>query len=159
MYIEIDGWKIGLTFSSAHLIPGHSKCSRMHGHQYGIKVKIHGNEVKGMIVDFHYLKDILRNFREMIDHRLILPIPGKSDFIHVEVKEETAYVSFDNKKYSLPVGDCIFLPIQVPTAENLSAYLAEVLAKEMKKFENINKVEACIDEGAGQGVWHSLELK
>ena len=44
MQIIIDGWDAGIKFSACHFIPGHDKCSRLHGHIYAIHAKIFGNQ-------------------------------------------------------------------------------------------------------------------
>lgn len=42
---------------SAHFIPGHKTCEKMHGHTYKIEVKIEGTKDKsGMIIDFYEIK-------------------------------------------------------------------------------------------------------
>ncbi|RLF42165.1 MAG: 6-pyruvoyl tetrahydropterin synthase family protein, partial [Thermoplasmata archaeon] len=41
-YIEIDGWRANIRFSSAHIIPEYDKCGRLHGHTYAIHAKIYG---------------------------------------------------------------------------------------------------------------------
>ena len=44
--LEVDGWKSGVRFSSAHLLPGHKKCSVLHGHTYAIHAKFYGEKDK-----------------------------------------------------------------------------------------------------------------
>ncbi|RLF38168.1 MAG: 6-pyruvoyl tetrahydropterin synthase family protein, partial [Thermoplasmata archaeon] len=52
-YIRIDGWKAGIKFSAAHIIPEYEKCGRLHGHSYAIHAKVYGNpNEKGIIMDF-----------------------------------------------------------------------------------------------------------
>jgi len=52
---------------SAHYLPGHGKCGRVHGHTYKIEVVVEG-EVRenGMVIDFMTLKKELRkSFKNM----------------------------------------------------------------------------------------------
>ena len=42
--LEIDGWKSGIRFSSAHLLPGHKRCGVLHGHTYVINAKVYGEK-------------------------------------------------------------------------------------------------------------------
>ncbi len=59
------------TFDSAHYIPNHPKCGRVHGHTYAVEVEVEGELRNGMIVDFADLKSILRETLKKFDHRLI----------------------------------------------------------------------------------------
>ncbi len=59
------------TFDSAHFIPNHPKCGKVHGHTYTVEVEVEGDLKNGMIVDFADLKSILRDTLSKFDHRLI----------------------------------------------------------------------------------------
>ena len=59
--LEINGWDLGIKFSASHFIPTHKNCSRLHGHDYGIRFKIHGELNENMILmDFSEIKKNLR---------------------------------------------------------------------------------------------------
>ena len=61
-FIEIDGWRSNIRFSSAHIIPEYEKCGRLHGHTYAVHVKVRGLPDKnGIILDFSILKDIIKD--------------------------------------------------------------------------------------------------
>lgn len=66
--------RIGVSerFSSAHAIPGHEKCGKIHGHNFRVEIEVEG-EVKenGMVMDFFDLKKHLREVLEDFDHRLL----------------------------------------------------------------------------------------
>jgi 6-pyruvoyltetrahydropterin/6-carboxytetrahydropterin synthase len=63
--------KLGITeyIDCAHLLPGHTKCGRLHGHTYRVDVVIEGEKKSGMIIDFADLKDTIRNVLGDYDHR------------------------------------------------------------------------------------------
>ena len=63
--------KLGITeyIDCAHLLPGHEKCGRLHGHTYTIDVIIEGEKKQGMIVDFAELKSAVRTVLAEYDHR------------------------------------------------------------------------------------------
>lgn len=69
------------TFDSAHYLPnvpqGH-KCGRMHGHTYTLTVFISGNPEKssGWIIDYGELKNSIKQFLDILDHKLLNEIPG-----------------------------------------------------------------------------------
>jgi 6-pyruvoyltetrahydropterin/6-carboxytetrahydropterin synthase len=57
---------------SAHYLPGHGKCGRVHGHTYKIEVIIEG-EVResGMVIDFYDLKKGVKETLTEYDHMLL----------------------------------------------------------------------------------------
>ena len=57
---------------SAHYLPGHGKCGRIHGHTYKIEVIIEG-EVResGMVIDFYDLKKGIKETLQEYDHKLL----------------------------------------------------------------------------------------
>jgi 6-pyruvoyltetrahydropterin/6-carboxytetrahydropterin synthase len=59
------------TFDSAHFIPNHERCGKVHGHTYKVEVEVEGELKDGMIVDFADLKAILGDIVAKYDHRLI----------------------------------------------------------------------------------------
>ena len=54
---------------SAHYLPGHGKCGRVHGHTYKIEVVVEG-EVRenGMVIDFYDLKKGIKETLQEYDH-------------------------------------------------------------------------------------------
>ncbi|MCK4902709.1 MAG: 6-carboxytetrahydropterin synthase [Thermoplasmatales archaeon] len=149
-YIYIDGWKSNIRFSSAHIIPEYEKCGRLHGHTYAVHVKIYGKpDKKGIIMDFSLLKDILREVVSKLDHKLL--VPEKSNVVKIEKQKDDVKISSLGKNYVFPLNDCIFLPIDSTSAENLSKYILERLIKETSFPKNIEGIEIGVDEGYGQG--------
>ncbi len=57
---------------SAHYLPGHGKCGRVHGHTYKIEVVVEG-EVRenGMVIDFYDLKKGIKETLQEYDHTLL----------------------------------------------------------------------------------------
>jgi len=157
-YIYIDGWKVNIRFSSAHIIPEYEKCGRLHGHTYAIHAKITGNYDKnGIIMDFSQLKDALKEIADELDHKILIPEKNTS----ITIKKNSSYVkiSFLDKSYSFPLSDCIFLPIRSSTAENLALYVLEKIQKEITFLKNIESIEIGIDEGYGQGARISKNIQ
>lgn len=151
-YVKIDGWKAGIKFSAAHIIPEYEKCGRLHGHSYAIHAKVYGeiNE-RGIILDFLSLKEILRNIAEELDHKILIPERHRN----VKVREVDNYVEImsNGKKYLFPKEDCALLPINSTSAETLASYIADKLIQQIAREENILEVELGLDEGQGQGAW------
>ncbi len=63
--------RLGITdyLDCAHLLPGHSKCGRLHGHTYRIQVVVDGEAKEGMVLDFADLKRQVRSVLSRYDHR------------------------------------------------------------------------------------------
>ncbi len=150
MILEINGWDVNIKFSASHFIPYHGKCSRLHGHDYGIRIRIDGDMNEDhMVIDFIELKNALRSIVEELDHHVL--VPKKSSIMSVEEIEARVMVSFDDKEYIFPVEDVYYVDVEVPTAEELSKYILDKLLKKLKILENIKRIELCLDEGIGQG--------
>ena len=148
--LEINGWKSGIRFSSAHLLPGHKKCSVLHGHTYAIHAKFYGEKDKqDFVIDFSIVKSTLRKIADRLDHTVLIP----ENSTYVETGDKEIQVVFDSKKYVFPREDCILLPIRNVTAENLAEFILEEFLKEAPPPQNVKKIELGVDEGYGQGAW------
>ena len=114
MKLEINGWSSKITFSATHLIPGHYKCGRLHGHDYAINAKVEGEVGRdGVIMDFINVKDFLRGIASELDHRVL--VPTKDPAVRVS-KKTVEYISKD-KEYKFPREDCALLDLEVASAE------------------------------------------
>ena len=147
-FVEIDGWKLNIQFSSAHLIPGHKKCGRLHGHTYAIHAKVYGEkDKKGFIIDFSLIKTALKNIADDLDHKVLIPEKNSSiDIGKIEIK-----MSNDGKRYVFPREDCVLLPVECITVENLAEYVLNLFIKKTRLPKNVKKIEIGVDEGFGQG--------
>jgi len=149
-YIYIDGWKLNIRFSSAHIIPDYEKCGQLHGHTYAVHAKVVGEpDEKGIIMDFSLLKDILNETVKDLDHKVL--IPEKSSFISIEKKGNNIKLVFLKKHYVLPLEDCIFLPIDSTSAENLARYVLGRVLEKISPLKQVESIEIGVDEGFGQG--------
>lgn len=178
MKLILKGENCGFTWSASHLLPGHFKCSRMHGHNYVMDVEIEtGDSVNlkdGMIVDFVKIKKFIRDMIEEYDHKLMLPFnvfqesnafqeTNFSNMIIVKYKIEGVDgfkikykgMKDENKIYYIPVSDVFFInKVEFITAEELSRHFKE---KVIQIFEDIEDdvlyedIYVTIYEDTGQG--------
>ena len=61
-------------FSSGHYLRNYrGKCENPHGHNYKVRVTLHGKELdhSGLLLDFKELKNVLRPVVEYLDHKMI----------------------------------------------------------------------------------------
>lgn len=153
--LKLDGWEKSITFSAAHLLPGHEKCGRIHGHNYAIHVIISGEPKKsGVVYDFLPIKEKLRNIAERLDHRILIA----SGMEGLTVKDDEVIIELEDKRYVFPEEDALILDIEQVTAEQLALYLLEKVIEELDFPEKINSVEIGIDESRGQGAWAKRDL-
>ncbi|MGQ9587340.1 MAG: 6-pyruvoyl trahydropterin synthase family protein [Thermoplasmata archaeon] len=155
MRLEINGWSSKITFSATHIIPGHAKCGRLHGHDYAISATIEGEMgPEGVIMDFISVRDFLRGIASELDHRVIIPRrdPG------VKVTKEYVEYTAGDKKFVFPVSDCILLDLDVTSAETLATFVLNRVIEKVKFPENVKRIEVGVDEGRGQGAWTAREL-
>lgn len=66
-------------FSSSHQVPGHAKCSHLHGHRWRIAVTITGGidpESGYMLKGDQLMEDVEQLCKELDDEDLALMVPG-----------------------------------------------------------------------------------
>ncbi len=153
MEIFIDGNYANIRFSSAHFIPGNWKCSRIHGHDYSISVRLMGSlEGKNYLIDFTKVKSALREIADGLDHRVL--IPERRDGIAIREDGKNLTVEIEGKRYSFPVDESKIIPVRDTTAECLSKYILDEFLKSLG--QRMEMVEVEVHEGPGQyakSVW------
>ena len=172
MKILVNGIQSNLRFSSAHVIPGHEACGFIHGHSYFVDVEIEGERAGKFefVVDFKDIKKYTKAICDELDHRLLIPVYNdliefkdfdkKSGSIFDLKKGKSVYFKIEGKGYSLPSQDCVFLPLPYTSAEELSKFFAETLAKKLAEdYDNLEYISVCVNEGIGQGAVYRKELE
>ncbi len=151
MFLELDGWKTEVRFAAAHFIPSHDKCSRLHGHDYGVRARVHGVVKDSFIVDFLELRRIILEIIDPIDHRVIVPIvDGISS--HREEGNQVI-VEYQGKKFSFFLPDVYYLNDTTSSSEALAKQVGSKLWERLSPNENVSRIELSIDEGPGMGAW------
>lgn len=146
MEIRLSGAELGLRFDAAHFIPGHEKCSRLHGHTYTVDLEVEGPIRDGMVLDFAKAKAVIREVIADLDHRVLVPRHLAEEVGGViKVKHGTA-------EYLIPAAEVVLLPIAATSAE----LLAELLlgrVEELLAEAGIDRIRLGLHEGLGQGAW------
>ncbi|HTN76813.1 MAG TPA: 6-pyruvoyl tetrahydropterin synthase family protein [Pirellulaceae bacterium] len=147
-----------LVFSAAHFITFNGNiCERLHGHNYRVRVEIAGPlDENHYVIDFIALRDTLKAICDELDHRMLLPTQHPD--IHVVASEKEVEVTFEDRRWVFPAGDCFLLPVPNTTAELLARYIALRLldALEARTGTRPNYVRLGVDENFGQ--WGEVEL-
>lgn len=153
--LELNGWDAHIGFSAAHMLPGHFKCGRIHGHNYALSAKILGEESpEGLVFDFLPLKKKLREIAEELDHKVLLP----AEMDGLDVGEEEVEATVDGKRYVFPREDSLILDINQVTTEELSRHFIDRVVEDIDFPEGVKVVEIGVDESRGQGAWARREL-
>jgi 6-pyruvoyltetrahydropterin/6-carboxytetrahydropterin synthase len=147
-----------LVFSSAHFITfAGDICERLHGHNYGLRAEVEGElDQNRYVIDFIAFRDSLAELVNRLDHHMLLP--EKHPLIHVEEKADEVVVRFREKRWVFPREDCVLLPIENTTAEEIAWWIAMELRKKLypQIGPRITTLEVSVDENHGQ--WGTCRL-
>ncbi len=153
--LKLNGWEKSITFSASHILPGHNKCGRIHGHNYAIHVRISGEPSEsGVVFDFLPIKEKLREIAERLDHRILIA----SGMEGLERRDNEIMIEIGDKRYVFPEEDSLVLDIDQVTAEQLALFLLDEVIEELDFPEKVNSVEIGVDESRGQGAWARKEI-
>lgn len=156
MEIHVDGWSSNIRFSSAHFIPKLGKCSRIHGHDYGVKLRLYGEKVNGVLIDFTDLKKAMREAISDIDHKLL--IPGRSGEATYTINNGEVEVKYENKRIVAVENDVHICDVEVTSSEELSEYIGRRIMKNLGHRPNLSRMEVGVEEGPGQGSFVEIDL-
>lgn len=59
------------SFEAAHYLPGHPKCSQLHGHTYKVELLIETDDEADIVMDFGELRGKLKEALSEYDHKLL----------------------------------------------------------------------------------------
>ena len=143
---------------AGHRVVGHeSKCRHLHGHNYvfhfhvapkpidGVSVKGDPLDQVGRVIDFSVVKSTLCEWLETNwDHRFLhweedLLIAG---LVYAKCKGNNSLSIEDDKDF---MDSLVSLPFN-PTAENLAAYMVEVIGPRLLDEHGVTLVKCVIEE-------------
>jgi 6-pyruvoyltetrahydropterin/6-carboxytetrahydropterin synthase len=144
--------KDDLVFSAGHFITYEGEvCEPLHGHDYRVAAEVHGPlDENQYVVDFLALHDALKAIVDELDHRVLLPTEHPR--IRVSAGEREVEVTFDDRRWVFPRGDCLLLPLANTTTELLARHVARRLRDELQARCGTRppRVRIEIDESYGQ---------
>lgn len=144
--------KEAMVFSAAHFLTFNGdQIERLHGHNYTVAAEVFGQlDENHYVIDFIALRDTLQKIAQRLDHYTLLPL--KHPLIKVVATEEEVEVTFREKRWIFPRGDCVLLPIANTTAELIARYiglqLRDALQKRTGVLPALMRIE--VDERFGQ---------
>jgi 6-pyruvoyltetrahydropterin/6-carboxytetrahydropterin synthase len=145
-------------FSSGHFISYQgSKCERLHGHNYRVAVEVSGPlDANHYVFDFIALKNLTKTITDELDHRMMLPL--RNSVIGVKQEGQQIKVRYSDRRWSFPVEDCVLLPIENTTAEQLARYIAGRLCVLLKDQHNFipETMSVEVEESPGQSAIYEM---
>lgn len=126
-------------------------CERLHGHNYRVAAEVEGPlDENQYVVDFIALRNTLRAILDDLDHRMLLPTGHPQ--IHVAADAVQVEVTFADRRWVFPRGDCVLLPIANTTAELLARHIGLRLLEQL--HPHLGDRHICVrievDESFGQ---------
>ena len=147
-----------LVFCCGHFISyeGH-KCEKLHGHNYRATVEVVGVLDENFYVfDFVALKRLTKAITDELDHHMLLATRNAQ--IKVEETADRIRVTYKDREWIFPHGDCVLLPIENTTAELIARYIAMRLIASMLKecsfVPDVLRVE--VEENIGQSATYEF---
>jgi 6-pyruvoyltetrahydropterin/6-carboxytetrahydropterin synthase len=141
-----------LVFSAAHFITfAGGICEELHGHDFRVAVEVEGPlDENRYVVDFVALQAAIQKIVIGLDHRLLLPTEHPR--IRVTVDEEEVEARFEDRRWVLPRGDCVLLPIANTTSELLAQQIGIRLRGELRAEGRIEPeiVRVEVSESSGR---------
>ena len=148
-----------LVFSAAHFITFNGNvCERLHGHNWRTAVEVVGPlDENRYVFDFIALRDALQKIVNELDHRVLLPTTHRQIRVQADEREVTA--SFESRRWVFPREDCVLLPVENTTAEEIAAWIARRLRDVVIAATKtpIEMIQVEVEENFGQ--WAICELK
>jgi 6-pyruvoyltetrahydropterin/6-carboxytetrahydropterin synthase len=144
--LELARGDIG--FSAAHFSIHDGRSERLHGHNYLVRLWVRGAVgAEGTVMDFAALKTVLRALCADLDERML--VPTRSPHIAVEETLETVTLTEGSRRFVLPRGDVVLLPIVSTTCECLAAHLLGEVRSRLGPGEF--RLTLLVEETPGQG--------
>ncbi len=144
--LELARGDIG--FSAAHFSIHQGRSERLHGHNYRVSLRARGpvND-DGIVVDFSALKAALRERCAALDERML--VPTQSPYVHVEQTDDAIVLTEGERRFVIPRGDAVLLPVVNTTCECLAAHLLGELREQLGVTSY--RLEVRVEELPGQG--------
>jgi 6-pyruvoyltetrahydropterin/6-carboxytetrahydropterin synthase len=156
-WIRLDGEDLG--FAAAHFAAYGGDLEPLHGHNYRVMVELSGALTgDAWVMDFGRVKHVVRDICTTLDHRFLLQ--RNSGELRSRQVEGERIIEFGSRRYVMPEGDVVDMPIDNTTAERLAEWFAGRVSEELRRSgeELVEHLRVGVEEGPGQSGWFSLPL-
>jgi 6-pyruvoyltetrahydropterin/6-carboxytetrahydropterin synthase len=135
-------------FSAAHFSIHQGRSERLHGHNYLVRLWVHGSVgPEGTVVDFSALKSVLRELCAELDEHML--VPTRSPQIRVEETDEGVVLTEGSRRFVIPRDETVLLPVVNTTCECLAAHLLGALRDRVGASDH--RFRLLVEETPGQG--------
>jgi 6-pyruvoyltetrahydropterin/6-carboxytetrahydropterin synthase len=156
--IRLDGQS--LRFAAGHFATVDGELEPLHGHNYRLTVEIVGSLTdQSWVLDFGRGKRVVRAICDELDHKFLLQ--ARSSLVQIDNDGVAWTVIFDERRYVMPVGDVVALPIDNTTAERLAEWFSGRIKDALVAagHSNVLRLTVAVEEAPGQSAWFSLDLR
>ena len=109
-------------FSAAHAGLHDGEFEPLHGHSFTVTLRLHGEpDEAGMVCDYTDAKNALAAVIAPLKRRTLMP--AKLPDGRCEQDGDQVVIACGAKRYSLPAGDVVLLPVSNTTTEQIAAWL------------------------------------
>lgn len=141
-----------LVFCAGHFITFAGGCESLHGHNYRAAVEVWGplDPADGYVFDFVALTDRAKEIVAELGHKML--VPTGNPLLPVETDARRVRVTYRDREWVFPRGDCVLLPVANTTAELLAEYLADRLLAVLKDRHHFEPtaIRVEVEENVGQ---------
>jgi 6-pyruvoyltetrahydropterin/6-carboxytetrahydropterin synthase len=150
--------------SASHILPGFSKCERLHGHNYVVKVTIdYQQSGTDFLLDFRDVNLIIQSIIRKMDHKILLPGNSKTINITSIMDDINWLVRTEGKEYSFPKKDVFILEkVNQTTSENLAKFFHELISEKLEEYTSQClelQLKVRIAETAGNEASYDAKIK
>ena len=124
--------------SCAHFIEMAERFERLHGHNLTISAQVSSPEEDDMVMDFRELESALQEVASSLDHRLLLP--GRNPGLSIGDMGTSYEILAGKKRYRMPKGDIVILPIRNSTVEEIGRHLHKALSSRLPKGVSLTRL-------------------
>eukprot|EP01138_Halocafeteria_seosinensis_P012049 gb/GECG01012315.1/.p1 GENE.gb/GECG01012315.1/~~gb/GECG01012315.1/.p1 ORF type:complete len:203 (+),score=18.31 gb/GECG01012315.1/:1-609(+) len=154
--------KADFKFNAAHMMMASGKREKMHGHNYTASVMIKGVlGDDGYVLDFGVIKRAMRKICKQLDEHFLVAI-NSQDIIPTVYDKQVELQCSDGCFFSMPLEDCVLLPIVNTSAEELCRYLCQIFLEEITlnvlQSRGVSVVEVSLMETPQQEVSYQVTI-
>jgi 6-pyruvoyltetrahydropterin/6-carboxytetrahydropterin synthase len=135
----------GIIISCAHFIEIGGSFETLHGHNLSLSAEAEGGGKDGIVMDFRELEGLLNEVVSNLDHRLLIP----EDNPNIVATESGGYIEINaaGKRFVIPEGDVVLLPLNNSTAEEIGRWIYAELSSRLPENVSLNSVTVQEMEG------------
>lgn len=153
--VEVGGDEFG--FSAAHAGLHDGLFEPLHGHTFTVTLRLTGtaDPASGMLVDFALIKNSLRAAVAPLRRRTLMPGLARAT---VQVADGRVTIADGRKRYDLPAGDVVILPLTNTTTEQIAGWLLDRIHPDLSSAVGLRRIELTLAEAPDTAATAAIDL-